>query len=292
MVVAAVFAVSAAAAGAQVGIATGEPVGTGPGRAAAAVLLAAAVLCWPASPRRWPTGRPRRGRSTVLRGSSYRVLFALAGAVTVAAAAALAGVAGLLTVLMLVATGTLLGRRLLVERRRRRALPDVLRGLRTLNRELRAGADPLSAAAGARRACRGAGEQVLGRLVVLMQSGSGGDPDDGAAEPEDRVLDVLRSGWLLSRRHGVAFGRVVSGIADELSDEIAAEQARSAQLAGPRLSGYVMAGLPLMGLLLGAGMGANPAKVLLDSAAGHLLLTIGVALMCAGLLWSARIAGR
>jgi tight adherence protein B len=90
----------------------------------------------------------------------------------------------------------------------------------------------------------------------------------------------------------VAFGRVVSGIADELSDEVAGEQARAAQLAGPRMSGYVMAGLPLMGLLLGAGMGVNPVGVLLGSAAGHLLLVVGVALMCAGLLWSARIAGR
>jgi tight adherence protein B len=206
--------------------------------------------------------------------------------------AALAGPAGVLTAVMLGATGLLLGRGLLAERRRRRALPDVLRGLRTLNRELRAGADPLTAVDGAGRACRGAGAQLLGRLAVLMQSGSDGDSTDAVAEPEDRVLDVLRSGWVLSRRHGVAFGRVVSGIADELSDEVAGEQARAAQLAGPRMSGYVMAGLPLMGLLLGAGMGVNPVGVLLGSAAGHLLLVVGVALMCAGLLWSARIAGR
>jgi tight adherence protein B len=58
------------------------------------------------------------------------------------------------------------------------------------------------------------------------------------------------------------------------------------------MSGYVMAGLPLMGILLGAGMGVNPVGVLLGSTAGHLLLLVGVALMCAGLLWSARIVGR
>ncbi|WP_395729146.1 type II secretion system F family protein [Nakamurella sp.] len=217
---------------------------------------------------------------------------AAVAAAALLAAAALAGPAGVVTATMLGATGLLLGRGLLAERRRRRALPDVLRGLRMLNRELRAGADPLAAVDGAGRACRGAGAQVLGRLAVLMQSGSDGDSTDPVAEPEDRVLDVLRSGWLLSRRHGVAFGRVVSGIADELSDEVAGEQARAAQLAGPRMSGYVMAGLPLMGLLLGAGMGVNPVGVLLDSAAGHFLLVVGVALMCGGLLWSARIVGR
>lgn len=226
-------------------------------------------------------------------GASWgRVAAALLGFTAVSAAGALAGIAGVLTATMLGATSFLLGRRLLAEQRRRRALPDILRGLRTLNRELRAGADPLIAVDGAGRACRGAGARVLGRLAVLMRSGSDNEPTGGGAEPEDRALDVLRSGWLLSRRHGVAFGRVVSGIADELSDEVTGEQARAAQLAGPRLSGYVMAGLPLMGLLLGAGMGVDPVGVLLGSAAGHLLLMVGVALMCAGLLWSARIVGR
>jgi tight adherence protein B len=229
-------------------------------------------------------------------------LGAAAGVAWLVSAATLAGLAGVLTATMLGATGVLLGRRLVVERRRRRALPEVLRGLRTLNRELRAGAAPLTAVDGAARAGQGAGTRVLTSLAVLMRSGSddapaGADPavavSAGAvAEVEDRALEVLRSGWLLSRRHGVAFGRVVSGIADELSDEVAAEQARAAQLAGPRMSGYVMAGLPLMGLLLGAGMGVNPAQVLFGSAAGQVLLMVGVALMCAGLFWSARIVGR
>jgi len=266
--------------------------GTAPGRALAGLLLAWAALCWPAPPRLRPTARPRRSRPAVPWASARRVGGALAGATVPLTAAALAGPAGVLTATMLTATGILLGRRLLTERRRRRALPDILRGLRTLNRELRAGADPLTAVGGAGRAGRGAGARVLARLMVLMQSGADGDPVEGGNEPEDRVLDVLRSGWLLSRRHGVAFGRVVSGIADELADEVAAEQERTAQLAGPRLSGYVMAGLPMMGLLLGAGMGVNPVAVLFGSAAGRLLLMVGVALMCAGLLWSARIVDR
>jgi len=41
-----------------------------------------------------------------------------------------------------------------------------------LNRELRAGADPLTAVGGAGRAGRGAGARVLARLMVLMQSGA------------------------------------------------------------------------------------------------------------------------
>lgn len=287
------------AVGACIGAALGPTSGTSPGSALAAALLAAAALCWPSPPRSRSAVRPRRGRPRAWPG---RILGAAAGLSWLVSAATLAGLAGVLTATMLGATGVLLGRRLMIERRRRRALPEVLRGLRTLNRELRAGADPLTAVDGAGRAGQGAGTRVLARLAVLMRSGSDDAPADAdpaaagspgaGAEVEDRALEMLRSGWLLSRRHGVAFGPVVSGIAGELSDEVAAEQARAAQLAGPRMSGYVMAGLPLMGLLLGTGMGINPAQVLFGSAAGQLLLMVGVTLMCAGLLWSARIVGR
>uniref|UniRef100_UPI003B3BC391 type II secretion system F family protein n=1 Tax=Nakamurella sp. TaxID=1869182 RepID=UPI003B3BC391 len=247
-----------------------------------------------AAPRTGPVGRRRRRRGVRPRGSPARLVVVLVAAVGVPAALVLAGPAAAPAAAMLGGTGYLLGRRLVAERRRRRALPEVLRGLRALTRELRAGADPVTAVDGAARAGHGAGAEVLGRLLVVMRAGSGAGPVDATAEggPAGRVLDALCSGWVLSREHGVAFGRVVSGIADQLSDEVAAEQERMSQLAGPRMSGYVMAGLPLMGLLLGAGMGVDPVQVLTGSEAGRLLLLVGVALMCGGLLWSARIVGR
>jgi tight adherence protein B len=58
------------------------------------------------------------------------------------------------------------------------------------------------------------------------------------------------------------------------------------------MSGYVMAMLPLLGLALGAGMGADPIRVLLSSTIGSILLLVGVALTCGGLLWSERIVRR
>lgn len=263
------------------------------GVALAGLLLAAAVLSWPAAPRTGRSGdRWRRGRvrPPVSPGPTVVVLVALTGVPT---AVLLAGPAGALAAIMLGGTGYRLGRRLVAERRRRRALPEVLRGLRALNRELRAGADPVTAVDGAARAGHGAAADVLGRLLVVMRTGSGpADAPAGDAGAAPRVLDALCCGWVLSRRHGVAFGRVVAGIADQLADEVAAEQERVAHLAGPRMSGYVLAALPLMGLVLGAGMGVDPVQVLIGSDAGRLLLVVGVALMCAGLLWSARIVGR
>ena len=102
-------------------------------------------------------------------------------------------------------------------------------------------------------------------------------------------MDRLRSGWLLTRRHGLAYTPLIDALVQDLAEQLEADSERSAQVAGPRMSGYVMALLPLLGLLLGAGMGADPVQVLLRSSVGNILLVIGVALTCAGLLWSARI---
>ncbi len=264
------------------------------------LLVAAALVVWPVPAIRGGWRRPpglrwiARSKPAVL---AHRGTAVLAAIVILLPVTAMAGPSGALAASMLLVTGRVLIGRMLADRRRRRALPEILRGLRTLERELRSGADPLTAARGAAGACRGPGKDVLDALVALMRSGDDGiDPTFPAGEPgrdsSRDALDFLRSAWLLSRRHGVAFGGLVAGIAEDMTDRLAAVQARSGQLAGPRMSGYVMAALPLMGLLLGAGMGVNPVVVLVVSPLGHLLLVVGVALMCGGLLWSARIVGR
>jgi tight adherence protein B len=96
----------------------------------------------------------------------------------------------------------------------------------------------------------------------------------------------------LTRRHGGAFTPLIDALAADLAEQISADGERSGEVAGPRMSGYVMALLPLLGLALGAGMGADPVQVLLASALGNILLLVGVSLTCAGLLWSDRIVRR
>lgn len=274
------------------------PDASGLGVPVSCLMLAAALGVWPAPGRIGPRGGPGKRRSGRVRPArpgavAGLVVGTLAATGALGAAAVAAGPSGVLAAAMLLATVVLLTGRLLAQRRRRRALPEILRGLRALGRELRSGADPLTAAEGAAAAASGAGRALLESLVVLMRTaGEGPATPEPSADDPTGALAFLHSGWLLSRRHGVAFGRVVSEIADQLSDELAADQARTAQLAGPRMSGYVMAALPLMGVLLGAGMGVDPVAVLLGSAVGNLLLVVGVALLCGGLLWSARIVGR
>ena len=279
-------------------------------------LLAIAVLLWPAGRNRVRTrgaasddlpARRSPARSSADVGSKrpLRLLCVVAVCGLLVLAVVIAGPAGLLAVGTLIATGRALIRRTLSARRRHLAKVDILAGLRMLSRELRAGAEPGPAAANAAAVAHGDAVTVLTGLAALSRSddrqlnGPGRGPEVKPAstpattaakiDPSTWTMDRLRSGWLLTRRHGLAFTPLIDALVEDLSEQLEAASERSAEVAGPRMSGYVMALLPLLGLALGAGMGADPVHVLLGSSVGNILLVIGVALTCAGLLWSARI---
>lgn len=290
------------------------------------LLLAVAALCWPVglgrrppptggasvnrssvrragwwqanieAPSVWPATSTGGGRDRFLR-KPYPPMVLAAACCAGALSFVVAGTAGLLATLMMLGTTLLLIRQEMTQRRRRMALVDVLAALRLLGRELQAGADPGSAAVNGAAVARGEGALVLAEFARLTRTenrsagGGFGRGVDEVTSPSVRaqVLARLAGGWLLTRWHGLAFTPLVTALAQDLSEQQVAGSERAGQVAGPRTSGYVMALLPLLGLALGAGMGADPVRVLVGSAVGNVLLLVGVGLTCAGLLWSARI---
>jgi tight adherence protein B len=62
--------------------------------------------------------------------------------------------------------------------------------------------------------------------------------------------------------------------------------------AGSRASAALLAGLPVLGLVMGGGVGADPWRVLTTTGTGQLLLVAGVGLEVGGLAWSARLVRR
>lgn len=309
------------------------------------VLLASALLCWPASPWTVQTSVPRRGfgagvafsRSVLLGWFGVAVAVLVTGSLVV-----IAGVAGGIAAVCGCWTLRVLARQQRAARRRRRALTDILAAVRTFARELHAGAVPAVAADNGGAVSAGDGATVLRALLHVMRAdlraetprspepgvaarpvgmaayavSSGLAPTVGSAQlgplhhrrrnadgdgpglvglganPAGESLKRLGTGWMLSRRHGVAFTPLIDALAEEIAQVLISDARRAGEVAGPRMSGYVMAGLPVMGLLLGAGMGADPVGVLLGTSIGRVLLVVGVVLTCAGLLWSARIVAR
>jgi tight adherence protein B len=63
-------------------------------------------------------------------------------------------------------------------------------------------------------------------------------------------------------------------------------------MAGARATAAILAGLPVLGIVLGQLIGADPLSFLLNAHAGGWLLVAGSMLACVGLLWSDRIIER
>ncbi|WP_430739293.1 type II secretion system F family protein, partial [Streptomyces alboniger] len=62
-----------------------------------------------------------------------------------------------------------------------------------------------------------------------------------------------------------------------------------AQLAGARSTAVMLAGLPVLGLLMGSALGAEPLRVLLHTGAGLGCLAAGGVLEGVGVWWALRI---
>jgi tight adherence protein B len=102
-------------------------------------------------------------------------------------------------------------------------------------------------------------------------------------------LDRLAGAWALAERHGIALAGPAAAVARDLRVRARVAGGLRARLAGPRATAAVLAGLPVLGLLLGEGIGARPWAVLTGGLIGQVLLVVGVGLVCAGLAWTERI---
>lgn len=108
----------------------------------------------------------------------------------------------------------------------------------------------------------------------------------------DGDLKPLAHAWAVATVTGAPLAEVVTRVADDVAARAEARRAVTGAVAGARSSAALLAGLPALGLALGAGMQAHPLAVLLGSPYGRLLCLLGVALDCAGLIWTERLAAR
>jgi tight adherence protein B len=255
---------------------------------------ALAMLTWP---DRRAERRTRLGSSSGwwlrLRASVDGVpvpVLAAAIAATTAAAVSTALVAFLSAVLAAVAA------RAWQSRRRADHLDSQLRGLTdglgALAAELRSGR-PLSAATDA--AVAASGDEEGGRaLARAVRAAAGGPPEP--SRPDEAVLAEalgrISAAVVLSTRTGCSLAGVLSAVEDDLRARRRQRAELRAATAGPAASALVLAGLPLLGLAMGSGVGADPWQVLTTTRTGQVLLVTGVGLELAGLAWSRRLVRR
>ncbi|MFI6653731.1 type II secretion system F family protein [Streptomyces sp. NPDC050529] len=110
-----------------------------------------------------------------------------------------------------------------------------------------------------------------------------------ACEPGLEGLAGVAACWRVAADGGAGLAAGLDRLEGALRAERRRREELRAQLAGAWSTVVVLALLPVLGLGLGAALGADPLRVLLHSPAGLVCLVMGGSLESAGLVWAARI---
>ncbi|MFE6308792.1 type II secretion system F family protein [Nocardiopsis sp. NPDC057823] len=109
------------------------------------------------------------------------------------------------------------------------------------------------------------------------------------ADPDLRALAYLAVCWEVASDTGAGLADVVDALADELTAQEEVRAEISARTGGPRTTAIVLGLLPVVGLLLSAGLGGSPLVFLFTTPLGLLCLVLGVLLNLTGLWWISRL---
>jgi tight adherence protein B len=171
--------------------------------------------------------------------------------------------------------------------RRREAVVEVCTALAA---ELRAGQD----LAGALVRAAGSGGAVSVIPSALAAAATAADIPtalrrDAAAAGAEALRQVAAC-WQVAGESGASMAPGLQRLAQALRAEESHRRSVTAALAAPRATAWLLAGLPVIAVLMGTGLGARPLHVLLGTPAGGVLLLAGLGLTAAGVVWTDRLA--
>ncbi|MET7321297.1 type II secretion system F family protein [Streptomyces sp. NPDC005549] len=177
------------------------------------------------------------------------------------------------------------------ERRARERRQDAVIALcGSLAGEVRAGRQPGEALLCAAHDSGGLGDA---QAAVLAAARFGGDVPGSlaaaAGQPGAEGLRGLAACWRVAVDQGAGLAAGLDRLEGALRAERDQRSDLRAQLAGARATAVMLAGLPVLGLLLGVALGSDPLHVLLHTGAGLGCLLAGGVLESLGVWWVARI---
>ncbi|CCG01517.1 type II secretion system F family protein [Blastococcus saxobsidens] len=166
--------------------------------------------------------------------------------------------------------------------------------LGALAAELRAGRALEEAARGAAGACpdRECGAALVRAVRAPGAAGTGAGGPQARGDELSAELARLSAAVVLSSRTGCSLATVVTAVEDDLRTRLRQRRALLVATAGPRSSARLLTGLPVLGLAMGSGIGADPWQVLTATGTGQVLLVVGVLLEVAGIAWTGRLVRR
>lgn len=138
-----------------------------------------------------------------------------------------------------------------------------------------------------RQAAPEAGRWQPALLRAAAAAGNGGEPAAGLAR--EPLLIPFAVALAVAGRTGAGLTDVLARVRSELLARQECRRAVEQAVAGPRSSAVLLSLLPLVGLAMGAALGARPWHVLTATPAGLIALVAGVLLELTGLVWTIQL---
>jgi len=236
---------------------------------------------------RSPTYPQRTGRTVEVSRSAVVGGLVVLTMVGIAAAPLSAGLVAVPVLALVIGAGRWLMPHLQERRRQVGRRQMVLEVCDALSAELRTGLPSGPAVA---HACTDWPE--LEPVVATAQLG-GGIPEalrTAAHLPGAEALRLVAAGWEVSQQSGAALAGVLDQLGAGLRDEEEVRAEVEASLGPPRATARMLAVLPLMGIALGASIGADPLGFLFGTPLGIGCLGVGAVLAGIGVWWVERLA--
>ena len=110
--------------------------------------------------------------------------------------------------------------------------------------------------------------------------------------PEDLLAKGFGSLWQVCENNGATLSPALNQFAQQLRTEKELRQELSSSMSGAKLSAWVLAGLPLFGIVLAGFLGVNSLQWLSNSSIGNYNIIAALILEISGIIWVTKITSR
>jgi tight adherence protein B len=110
--------------------------------------------------------------------------------------------------------------------------------------------------------------------------------------PEDLLAKGFGSLWQVCENNGSALSPALNQFSQQIRTEKELRQELSSSISGAKLSAWVLAGLPLFGIVLAGFLGVNSLHWLSNSSIGNYNIIAALVLEITGIIWVTKITSR
>jgi hypothetical protein len=110
--------------------------------------------------------------------------------------------------------------------------------------------------------------------------------------PNDLVAKSFTSLWQVCENNGAALSPALNQFAQQIRVEKELRQELSSSMSGAKLSAWVLAGLPLFGIVLAGFLGVNSLEWLINSKIGNFNIVAALIFEVIGIIWVRKITSR